>query len=98
MPWDRNAPVNPKYRTREHREAVAKFRKLIDAGQGWCAEAVCLMPSRYIEPGAKFDAAHDPSGTVYIGPAHPRCNRSEGARRGNRARGSHQPAPRRWTL
>ena len=85
-----------KYATRQHRDMVAIYRKQVDAGDGWCAEAVCLMSSRFIAPGSPVDAAHDPTGTSYIGPAHPRCNRSEGARRRN---GKHLPlTTRRWAL
>lgn len=85
-----------KYHTTEHRRA----RKRIDEGQArgevfTCAEVVCLMSSRDIEPHHAADVAHDPAGVRIIGASHARCNRSEGATRGNRAR---RPGPRRWLL
>jgi len=29
----------------EHRKVRAQYQRLIDAGQGLCAEPICLMPS-----------------------------------------------------
>jgi hypothetical protein len=87
-----------KYQTPEHRAAKAQYRKDIDEGNGWCAEPVCKMASRFIPPGSRFHASHDPSGTRYIGPSHPACNTSEGASRGNRARGGGPDGRRRWAL
>ena len=81
-----------KYATPEHRAKVKQYRVDVDNGNGWCAELVCLMPSRHIEPGAAIDAAHAPGGLGYLGPAHPLCNRSEGGKRG---RGG---IVRRWAL
>ncbi len=73
----------------EHRKVRAQYQRLIDAGQGWCAEPICLMPSREIPPGSGPDdwhVCHDPSGTRIIGPGHARCNESEAAKRGNAMR------------
>jgi hypothetical protein len=68
----------------------AHYRRVVDRGDAWCAEPVCLNPyGRWIPPGTPWDLAHDPVDGSYLGPAHARCNRSEGARRGNRMR-------RRW--
>ena len=78
----------PKYSTPEHRAQRKQLAGLIAAGDGWCVEAVCLMPSRWIEPGTPWDVAHDSTGTQYRGAAHSRCNRSEGATRGNRQCGT----------
>ena len=88
--------AKPQYRTKQHAAMVAQYRRLVDSGNGWCAEPVCLMPTRYIPPGAPVDAAHDPTGQTYIGPAHPKCNRTEGAVRGNEMR--RRSSPRRWIL
>lgn len=92
--------TSPRYATRQHREQRRKWRAIVDRGEGWCCEPVCLEPSRFIPPGARFDVSHDPSGLVYLGASHPRCNRSEGAARGNRNRGTSvlSPEPRRWVL
>jgi hypothetical protein len=77
-----------------HRRAVAPT---VDAGQAWCTEPICLMPDRWIEPGTPWDLAHDRDAgpSAYRGPAHARCNRSEGAR----FRDSREAAPlNRWIL
>jgi hypothetical protein len=66
----------------------AQYRRVVERGDGWCAEIICLNPQgRWIDPfdEAGWDLAHDLDGS-YLGPAHARCNRSEGARRGNRMR------------
>jgi hypothetical protein len=89
--------TTPKYATRQHRELRKQWACVIAAGGGWCAEAVCLMPSRFIAPGEPWDLAHDATGTWYLGASHPACNRSEGASRGNRMRGKRL-GPRRWPL
>ena len=73
----------------EHRKVRAQLQRLIDAGQGLCAEPICLMPSREIPPGSGPDdwhVCHDPSGAKVIGPGHARCNESEAAKRGNAMR------------
>lgn len=60
----------------------------VDAGRAYCAELICLMPDRWIAPGSEWDAAHDRENPgQYLGPAHARCNRSEGATFGNHLRG-----------
>lgn len=72
-----------------HKQLKARLQPTIDAGLGICCELVCLYPSRAIPAGTKkWDLAHDrrQPGT-YLGPAHTKCNRSEGATYGNRLRG-----------
>lgn len=83
-----------KYR-RAHQAERAKWAPEVEAGRGWCVEPVCLMPSRWIQPGTAWHLAHDTSGTIWIGVSHARCNSSEGARRGNRSR---VPTSGRWVL
>jgi hypothetical protein len=85
-----------KYLTPEYRAE----RKAIDQAQAagqwlWCNEIQCVHPSRDIAPWQPADVAHDVTGTRILGPAHRRCNRREGAARGNRAR---KRSPRRWVL
>lgn len=81
----------PKYETREHRTLRTKLGRLVAAGNAWCAETVCLEErdgrDRWIAPGTPWDVAHHDDGATYKGPAHRRCNRSDGAVRGNRMRG-----------
>jgi hypothetical protein len=84
-----------------HQAEREQWRPTVEAGLAQCAEPVCLMPSRWIPPGAAWDLAHDRQATrhagvtVYRGPAHARCNRAEGARH----RAHPTPTPlRRWVL
>ena len=88
--------AKPQYATKHHRDTVATYRRLVDEGKGWCCEVVCLIEqaggSRWIPPRSPMHAAHDrsdPSGMSYLGPAHAKCNSSEGAAFGNRARGKN---------
>lgn len=85
-----------KYNTAEHKAQRETWTPVVEAGDAWCAEPLCLEErdgrGRWIQPGSPWDVAHDTTGTVYLGPAHARCNRSEGATRGNRMRG-HAPRP-----
>lgn len=59
---------------------------VVARGEASCHEPLCLMPSRAIHPGSRWDLSHDPTGTRILGPSHRGCNRSEGATRGNAAR------------
>jgi len=77
----------------DHQAERDRWKPVIDAGQGWCAETVCLKPSRRIPPGTPWDLGHTPDRLAVIGPCHMECNRAEGARRGNRLR---QRRPARW--
>lgn len=69
-----------------HQRERERWRPTVDSGQGFCAEPVCLMRSRWIAPGTPWDLAHGATRDTYRGPSHARCNRAEGARRGNRMR------------
>jgi len=87
MPWDRSRPrggsVNPKYRSKEHRDARAAMKAQLDRdGFTYCAQPVCVMRSRLITPSMRWCAGHNDAGTEYIGPVHMRCNVRDGARRG----------------
>jgi hypothetical protein len=70
----------------QHQRERAKWAPIVAAGGVACHAAVCLMPSRRIHPDSKWDLGHTPDGTAWTGPEHARCNRSEGALRGNDAR------------
>lgn len=62
-----------------HQTERARWQPTIDAGNGWCSEPICLMPTRVIQPGQAWDLAHDRTTGEHRGPAHPKCNRTEGA-------------------
>lgn len=82
----------------EHQRLRAQLKPVVDAGQGWCTEPVCLMRTRWIPPGTAWDLAHLPDRSGYRGAAHRKCNRADGARRGNRMRRWRRPRkqPPRW--
>ena len=69
-----------------HRRLRQLYARMVAVGRAQCSEVVCLMPTRWIQPGTPWDLAHGPTRDTYLGPAHAACNRSEGATRGNRTR------------
>lgn len=95
MPWDRSAPSDPKYRTREHRAERKRLTQQMNRdGLLVCAQPVCVMSTRTIAAGEPWHVGHDDTGTRYIGPVHPECNIRDAAVRA-RAR---RDRPRRWEL
>lgn len=86
----------------KHQAERSRWALVVARGDAWCAELVCLMRNRWIRPGSPWDLAHDREHGGYLGPAHRRCNRAEGARfrnRGGRRGGSTPLRPsRRWVL
>lgn len=76
-----------------HKAIRAEYEPLVEAGEADCCEVICLEEldgnDRWIEPGSPWHLAHDrtdPTGNTYLGPAHGRCNSSEGAAFGNAQR------------
>lgn len=90
MPWDRSAPTDPKYATREHRAIVATYKaRLKRDGYLVCTARDCVFESRLIvNPNGRerdgLTAGHADNGIDYDGPQHRLCNVRDGARRGNR--------------
>jgi hypothetical protein len=84
-----------KYNTALHKQLEVEYAKQIAQGQGWCTEPICLAATRFIPPGtprADWHVPHNPDGVTYRGgPAHARCNTSEGGRR-------RHHTPTRWEL
>jgi hypothetical protein len=81
----------------DHQRQRKALTPTVDAGQAWCTEPICLMDDRWIQPGTPWDLAHNREAGPgqYRGPAHARCNRSEGAR----FRDSREAEPlNRWIL
>jgi hypothetical protein len=71
-----------------HKQLRAALQPTVDTGLAVCTEIICLHPTRVILPGSRWDLAHDRANPGrYLGPAHQRCNRAEGATYGNRLRG-----------
>jgi len=65
----------------KHRRIRQQYARMVAAGRAQCSEVVCVMPTRWIAPGMAWDLAHGPTRDTYLGPAHARCNRSEGGKR-----------------
>jgi hypothetical protein len=86
-----------------HKQERERWRPVVEAGNARCAELICLLPTRTINPGAPWDLAHNRQTGAYRGPAHRRCNRAEGARHKEALRQGRatitrpdQPAAREW--
>lgn len=92
--------AKPRYR-HAHQQQRKQLEPMIEAGEAYCVEPVCVMSTRWIPPGTAWDLCHDPTGTIVTGPGHARCNRREGAARGNRMRRhtpTQAPTAGRWVL
>lgn len=83
---------------RQHQQERSRLAPFVEAGEAWCTEPVCLEDDRWIEPGTPWDLAHDRANGGYHGPAHRRCNRSEGARWRDRNKDPETAARGRWVL
>lgn len=85
-----------KYNSAKHKALRVIYGARIQAGNGWCTEPVCLMPSRAIPPdtpSTEWHVPHNEDGVTYRdGPAHARCNTADGGRRNRR------PRTRLWIL
>lgn len=103
MPWSsRTREQNARYWNAEHRalrkayaEQLARDGFLIcqqDDGSGVPGSG-CVMPSRIILPGMRWNLGHDATGTRYIGPVCAKCNHRDASVRGNRGR-----KPKRWVM
>lgn len=79
-----------------HQAERKRLTPIVEAGNAYCAEPVCVMPTRWIEPGSKWTLCHDETGTRWIGPGHQRCNQREAAVRGNRQRHVSPPSRYAW--
>ncbi|MGH3482285.1 MAG: hypothetical protein ACRDPQ_03535 [Nocardioidaceae bacterium] len=75
--------TNPKYGP-EHR---ALRRELLPSAYG----QPCHLCGLLMLPGHKLDLDHTPDGAGYRGFTHAHCNRSDGARRGNKRRKTTMP-------
>lgn len=77
----------------EHEKLRAEWKPLVDAGQAWCAETVCVNPGgRWIKPGTPWHLAHKTDRSGYKGPAHEGCNCADGGRRSRSRRPKRKQA------
>lgn len=104
MPWDRSAPTNPKYQTREHRDYLTALKRQLKVeGVLWCTARECVFKTRAItNPNGRdpngLTAGHADNGVDYDGPQHRLCNVRDGAKRARARQGRRAPASRRWAL
>lgn len=78
-----------------HQAERARWQPVIDSGRGRCCAEICYLPSRTIAPGAEWHLGHNRDRTGYIGPCHPRCNTTEGGKRGGQAAQALKPSRKR---
>lgn len=71
---------------REHQKVRASWSPLVDAGMVQCHAVICVMPTRWIEPGSKWHLGHTADRSGWTGPEHQRCNTADGGRRRGRGR------------
>lgn len=86
MPWDRSRPggtrTQAKYRDPEYLATRKRLlAQLKAAGQGVCAERICVMRSRLITPAMDLHLCHDDTGRHIRGLGHRQCNLSDAGRR-----------------
>lgn len=63
-----------------HRAERDRWARVVNAGAANCSRC-----GHAIVPGQLWDLDHAPDRQTYLGPAHRYCNRSAGARVGNRS-------------
>lgn len=79
-----------------HQRERRRLTPIVNAGHAHCAQPICVMPNRWIQPGTPWALGHNDAGTAWIGPVHNLCNQRDAARRGGHARAlKHGPWRRR---
>lgn len=90
-----------------HQQERKRWIPVIEAGEAYCAEPVCVMRSRLIPPAwartQLWHLCHDKATGLTIGPGHRRCNLTERNRRirnGRRRKQPPKPDPKRgrWVI
>jgi hypothetical protein len=70
-----------------HQKERARLRPIVNAGQAFCAQPICVMPNRWIQPGSKWALGHTDDRGSYLGPTHHVCNQRDGAIKGGKTTG-----------
>lgn len=92
----RTRPTHYTTYNQAHRRERQRLTPIVNAGHAYCTQPTCIEPNRWIKPGTPWDLAHNRTTGGWHGPAHARCNRSEGATHGNTHR-NHRSTHTRWT-
>lgn len=83
--WSEKSTTQRGYGT-AHQQRRRKWRPIVESGNATCHAKVCLMPSRWIQPGTAWDLGHTEDRSDWTGPEHALCNRSDGGKRSRKAR------------
>lgn len=76
-----------------HQKERARLTPLVDAGQAYCMQPVCVHRDRWIRPGTPWALGHNDTRTAWIGPVHADCNQLDGASKGGRVKAARTPRP-----
>ena len=96
--WARKGTTAERGYGSPHQKLRAKWKPQVDAGMVNCHAVICVMSSRWIQPGTPWHLGHTPDRTGWTGPEHQHCGAADGARRGNSRRGQARGwlTSRRW--
>lgn len=70
----------------DHEAQRKAWETRVARGEVACHAVECLEPERRIAPGSEWHMGHTPDRSRWTGPEHPKCNTTEGAKRGAAAR------------
>lgn len=95
MPWRPGKTAARGYGYR-HQQERRRLRPIVEAGNAYCAQPHCLMPTRWIQPETPWDVGHNDDRTAYLGPCHRPCNQQAGASKGGRVTAGRNLQPKPW--
>jgi hypothetical protein len=67
-----------------HQQERRRLTPLVNAGDAYCAQPICIHATRWIRPGTPWALGHNTNRTAWIGPVHADCNQLDGASRGGK--------------
>jgi hypothetical protein len=67
---------------KDHEAQRRAWAPKVARGGVQCHAIKCLMPARTIGPRDEWHMGHTPDRSRWTGPEHPKCNTSEGGKRG----------------
>lgn len=66
----------------QHKRHRAALAPVVERGEAYCQQPVCVMPSRWIPPGSEWHLGHSDDRSEWLGPVHSICNTADAGRRG----------------